>query len=151
MIELPRGIRNRNPGNLENDGTKWEGLDTAPDGVYLRFVSAIYGIRALAIDLYEKFEKDGLQTIDAIIAKYAPPNDNDTEAYQIAVSTFVQMPRDMLLSFDKPLIPSRIIRAIIEHENGKPENVDSWYSFATLSNAMTRANKWGAVSVDDIR
>lgn len=33
--DLPRGIRNNNPGNIRYDGTNWQGLDNPPsDGTF---------------------------------------------------------------------------------------------------------------------
>ena len=47
MEKLPRGIRNKNPGNIKL-GTKWDGLaDEQSDPVFCVFSEAVWGIRAL--------------------------------------------------------------------------------------------------------
>ena len=48
-MSQPRGIRNNNPGNIEHNGTNWQGMDNPPhDGRFIRFVTPQYGIRAMA-------------------------------------------------------------------------------------------------------
>ena len=45
--KLPRGIRNKNPGNIKL-GTDWDGLaDEQSDPVFCVFKEAVWGIRAL--------------------------------------------------------------------------------------------------------
>lgn len=97
MAELPRGIRNNNPGNLRPlRGDRWRGEippDTGrtPDpndemGSYSRFSSPEFGIRALIRDCRKK-RRRGLDTIVKIKAAFAPAADgNDVDAYAAAVA-----------------------------------------------------------------
>ena len=47
--ELPRGIRNHNPGNIDK-GADWEGLadDQSSDSRFCVFKDPVWGIRAMA-------------------------------------------------------------------------------------------------------
>ena len=79
---LPRGVRNYNPGNLDRDGTQWEGMaaDQSGDVRFIIFTSAEYGIRALAKVLIS-YQAEGYKTVSAMISRWAPPSENDTLAY----------------------------------------------------------------------
>jgi hypothetical protein len=77
-----RGIRNHNPGNLRRSSDPWQGL--APeqtDREFFQFTSPKWGIRALARTLIVYQDRGGLKTIDQMISRWAPPNENNTGAY----------------------------------------------------------------------
>lgn len=116
---IPRGIRNNNPGNIRYDGTKWMGLAMPPsDGAFCRFESALFGIRAIAKILVTYNKKYGLCTIGQIISRWAPPNENDTNAYISHICRAVGAGADDQLDLADPGIILPLCRAIIRHENG---------------------------------
>lgn len=84
-----RGIRNNNPGNIRISANPWRGKITGAkkrDKVFEEFQSIEYGYRALLKNLKTYIDRDRVNTIRAIITKWAPPEDrNDTEAYIRAV------------------------------------------------------------------
>lgn len=80
------GIRNNNPGNIRKTDDKWQGLaQPQPDGPFFVFENPVYGIRAIARLLINYQDKYGLRTIHDIICKWAPPTENNTNAYISAV------------------------------------------------------------------
>ncbi len=83
--KLPRGIRNKNPGNIKL-GTDWDGLaDEQSDPVFCVFKEAVWGIRALVkILLTYRFHHKRF-TVESIIERWAPPSENDTDAYIVFV------------------------------------------------------------------
>ncbi|WP_140187395.1 structural protein [Providencia stuartii] len=85
MTKPARGERNNNPGNIDyNPVNKWQGQlphDPAIEKRFCRFVSAEYGIRAIYKLLQTYQRKDGLNSVSAIINKYAPPIENNTSGY----------------------------------------------------------------------
>ena len=115
----PRGIRNNNPGNIEL-GDKWLGRvddDLQKDNRFVQFVDAKYGIRAMTriIDNYKR--RHGVKTIEQIINRWAPSNENNTKAYINSVLkqtgfVAVQIPDKSKGDYLK------LIKAIIKHENG---------------------------------
>lgn len=114
----PRAVRNCNPGNLES-GFEWLGLSKIRvDPPYCVFITPVHGFRALAIDLYTKWSRDDLETIEQIIAKYAPSNENDTEAYVRNVSDMVGVARNVPLDLKNQPQLSSLCRAIAVHEAG---------------------------------
>lgn len=81
--QLPRGIRNNNPGNIRH-GANWLGLNTNGqdiDSSFCVFTAPVYGIRALAKVLINYKRIHGLNTVRQIVSRYAPPNENQTTAY----------------------------------------------------------------------
>ena len=115
----PRGIRNKNPGNLVITDIPWVGkvpVDENTDGTFEQFYQAEYGIRALYRDVSGDVERDGLNTPRKLITEYAPPHENNTEAYIQFVSNRLNIsPDSVILPFQYP----SLVAAIIEIENGK--------------------------------
>jgi len=114
-LGLPRGIRNNNPGNIEDSGTDWKGYK-GNDGRYVIFDHPEYGIRAMNRILNTYASKYGLRTIRGIIHRWAPPVENLTGSYVSAVSQRVGVGPDVELSGQHR---ADLIAAIIHHENGQ--------------------------------
>lgn len=119
----PRGIRNNNPGNIEDTGTKWRGR-LGNDGRFIIFDSPVNGIRAMykVLTTYRnKYDGvagvggKGYDTISEIINRWAPPHENDTGAYIAHAEKALDTPRNMPLTSDKY---AALIKVIIKHENG---------------------------------
>lgn len=92
-MQLPRGVRNNNPGNIRpNPAWKWNGElppDSGDMGAYCRFVDPEHGLRALIRDCRNK-RRRGLDSIYKIKAAFAPAADgNDVEAYAASVARMV--------------------------------------------------------------
>ena len=78
-----RGLRNNNPLNIRRSGDKWQGLRAQQeDKEFFQFSEMKWGWRAafrlLCHTYYGKYK---LRTIRAIITRWAPPKENNTEAY----------------------------------------------------------------------
>jgi len=120
---LPRGIRNNNPGNLVITGNAWVGklpINQNNDGHFEQFTSIEYGIRAMAYDITGDVGR-GLNTLTKLVTAYAPPAENNTAAYISSVSA------ETGITPDEPLVLSyealkAIIRAKITVENGTVAN-----------------------------
>jgi hypothetical protein len=116
---MTRGERNNNPGNIRRlSGVSWVGqaADQSTDAAFVVFTSPIYGIRAIA-RILTSYARERLNTVQAVIDRWAPPNENNSKAYVDAVC------RDCgVLSTDVIDVVARrddLIKAIIEHENGE--------------------------------
>lgn len=118
-----RGYRNKNPGNIDyNERNKWQGQvgreATGNPPRFAVFSSHEYGVRALIALLTTYQIRYNLRNIEQIISRWAPGNENNTEAYitQVARKTgFDRKKRLDLRLFEhaKPLV-----EAIITHELG---------------------------------
>lgn len=115
---LPRGVRNNNPGNIDRNATKWQGMaaDQSGDPRFVVFKTPQAGIRALAKTLmtYEKVHK--LNTVRKIINRWAPPVENNTSAYVRAVSKAIGVEPDEVIDVDEMAVMKPLVVAIIAHE-----------------------------------
>jgi hypothetical protein len=139
---LPRGIRNNNPGNIRHSKDKWHGASAEqPDKSFVKFDSMVWGVRALARTLITYIEKHGLETPAGIVSRWAPPNENDTIAYVQAVAAAMGMHPDDSIDSTSYRQMSRLVLAIIRHENGDPKRygITAWVKPEDLREGLRRA------------
>ncbi|EAO9546035.1 hypothetical protein AWI62_11615 [Salmonella enterica] len=116
--DATRGIRNNNPGNLEySKSNPWVGQN-GDDGRFAKFETPEHGIRALGRNLMS-YQRQGIDTVNEIINRWAPPTDNnDTAAYIKAVCEQLGVSADEPLDSSNPDTLKALCAAIIQHENG---------------------------------
>ncbi|EFP3679595.1 hypothetical protein HPX80_003079 [Salmonella enterica] len=116
--DADRGIRNNNPGNLEySKSNPWVGQN-GDDGRFAKFETPEHGIRALGRNLMS-YQRQGIDTVNEIINRWAPPTDNnDTAAYIKAVCEQLGVSADEPLDSSNPDTLKALCAAIIQHENG---------------------------------
>ena len=130
---MSRGITNNNPGNIRKvPGVTWVGQSPdQTDTAFVQFVDPTYGIRAIARILMS-YSREGLNTVDQIINRWAPPNENQSTAYVSDVCGRCQVNPDAPIVVTSML--PQLISAIIFHENGSnpytPQQIDSGISLA---------------------
>ena len=132
-----RGIRNNNPGNIRW-GDDWDGpvpKSQRTDKSFCQFTTPEYGIRAMIIILRNYVKKHGLNTVRKIINRWAPPVENDTEAYVNSVAKQVGVDADKVIDVTDSRVMIPLLEAIITHENGSQP-----YEFATFVKAIDLAN-----------
>jgi hypothetical protein len=112
--DLHPGLRNNNPGNIR-PGDAWQGMTGTADG-FVVFQDIDWGLRALATDITNKI-RDGYNTITALISRYAPPSENDTQSYINAVANETGLDPNQPIDLDSEVLHD-LMRAIIDHENG---------------------------------
>ena len=113
-----RGIRNRNPGNIRRSAADWRGKIAGDDAEFETFVHEVYCLRALAKTLLTYQKRHGLTRIRDFIARWAPPVENDTEAYIRAVSAATNRATTDFYDVTDPAALAALVAAIIRHENG---------------------------------
>lgn len=111
-----RGIRNNNPGNIRVGKDQWEGM-TGDDGAFVTFDSPESGVRALGKNLLS-YGRQGYDSIEKIINRWAPPNENDTKAYIDSVVAATGIPATQSLDLSDPDTLSSLAQAISFHETG---------------------------------
>ncbi len=138
--QLPRGLRNNNPGNMrprpedvsafDVEGklidtlpdTVWQGvvaLDVGPNGPYLIFNSMLYGLRAIGKQLEAYQLRYGLNTCRQIFTRWAPPSDNNpTPAYISAVAQRMGKQPDDVISTRNPDQLFELIQGVVQQEDG---------------------------------
>lgn len=115
-----RGIRNNNPGNIRVSKDQWEGM-TGDDGAFVIFDSPESGVRALGKNLLS-YGRQGYDSIEKIINRWAPPNENDTKAYIDSVVAATGIPATQSLDLSNPDTLSSLAQAISFHETGSRYN-----------------------------
>lgn len=84
--KLSRGLRNNNPLNIRHSASRWQGSRVEQtDKAFVQFTSMTMGYRAawrILETYYKHFEGQHKPfTPRNIIYRWAPPNENDSEAY----------------------------------------------------------------------
>jgi hypothetical protein len=121
-----RSVRNNNPGNLDAH-EPWQGLmprekmnaEQRAEPRFAVFVSPEYGFRALCKVLLTYQSVHGLDTIEKIINRWAPPSENPTKNYVAFVAHALQWPPNepIKLQGDAPLLAA-FAKAISMEEAG---------------------------------
>lgn len=130
-MTTPRGIRNRNPLNIRySAANKWQGLDDPPsDGAFCRFKDDQWGIRAAAVLLQNYQKKYHLRTIEELITRWAPHNENDTRAYTLAVANYMDVSKDFAVDLNDPQEMEQLLRGMCQVECGRNGPYDGeWYT-----------------------
>jgi hypothetical protein len=126
-VGLPRGIRNNNPGNIKRSVTEWEGLADPGEmtefqrreTVFCVFRTSIWGLRAMALNLWNYQRKLNLLSVDAMISRWAPPSDNNrTDNYIDFVSQRVNVGKTQPIDFANSNYAVPMIAAMVQMENG---------------------------------
>jgi len=129
----PRGIRNNNPGNIEDGPIRWRGR-VGNDGRYAIFDTPVNGIRAMALEIWDSIERDGDNTVRRLVMQWAPPTENLTGAYVASVAKQTGLQPDEILVYSRDV--KGLIKAIVQHENGIMP-----YDEATIDGAIRAAGK----------
>ncbi|TRZ62241.1 structural protein P5 [Pseudomonas alloputida] len=130
-MSIPRGVRNKNPGNIDyNPRNAWQGQLGLEVGVanprFARFDHPENGIRALGKLLINYRGKDGMpgvggkgiDTVLETINRWAPSNENDTQAYAGAVAKRLGVRTTDPINIKDPATLRGMVLGIIIHENG---------------------------------
>ena len=116
---LPRGLRNNTPGNIRRNSDVFQGEKTSSDKEFKQFKSMAYGYRAIFKILSNYYRNYKLDTIRKMIGRWAPENENDTEAYIKAVSDYAGIPADDPINVNDREQMIRIVAGMSKVENGR--------------------------------
>nr|DAH89519.1 MAG TPA: virion protein [Caudoviricetes sp.] len=111
-----RGIRNNNIGNIRVSKDQWEGA-TGDDGSFVTFDTPDSGVRALAKNLMS-YGRQGYDSIEKIINRWAPPSENDTQSYIDSVVAATGIPATQSIDLMNPDVLASLSEAIGYHETG---------------------------------
>ncbi|MFZ6724711.1 hypothetical protein ACO0K2_04380 [Undibacterium sp. MH2W] len=106
-----RGIRNNNPGNLRSWGNM-----PKDSGGYAVFPTKEAGLSATIQNLQAQQKLHGLNTIRGIISRWAPSNENDTQAYISDMVKRTGFGADQQLNLNDSRTVAPLISGIVKHE-----------------------------------
>ena len=117
----PRGIRNNNPLNIRHSrNNRWQGVyEQQTDPEFVRFASMQFGIRAGFI-IIRNYIRQGHKDVASIISRWAPSNENNTEAYIRHVCEISGLSPFQELRFEDKDTMVALVGAMIRVECGKP-------------------------------
>ncbi|MGB4414666.1 MAG: structural protein P5 [Paludibacter sp.] len=119
-----RGLRNNNPLNIRHNEDVFQGEINGNDKRFKTFSSLPYGYRA-AFVILGTYLSHGLNTIEKIITKWAPPAENDTESYIDKVEKWSGVLRSKKLTAADGPEYIMIVAAMSFVENGKNADISA--------------------------
>lgn len=126
----PKGLRNKNPGNIRhNPANDWKGMTGQDKDGFVIFSDDKYGIRAIG-KVIDSYQRRGIWMLRDVIETWAPPGDNNnTDSY---LSHVMQ-----LTGWQAAHVPQRsegdyaaLVKAIVHHENGRQPYTDQFIADA---------------------
>lgn len=125
MSNIPRGLRNNNPGNIRINTDHFQGeIKPSQDNAFKQFQSMAYGYRAM-LKMLQNYKKNrGCKTIRQMINRWAPSNENHTEAYILFVSEFVGLSPDAEIDITNKELMCQIAAAMSQIENGRKADIN---------------------------
>jgi hypothetical protein len=132
----PRGIRNNNPLNIRHNSDTFQGETKGNDKSFKTFSTMPYGYRAGFVTLHTYLTR-GWNTIEKIITRWAPPSENNTQAYILTVVKYSGVAADEVLtakSGDKYIL---IVLAMSFMENGRNADIADVKAGFSLQSKIT--------------
>lgn len=119
MTKAPRGLRNNNPLNIRHSASKWQGMtERQTDRLFVQFKSLAYGFRAAFKLILTYMTKYKLTNITQIIMRWAPPSENNTDAYVRKVCQMSHIGSLEPLDFNNEKQMHDLVQAMAYVENG---------------------------------
>lgn len=133
-------VRLNNPLNIR-PGAPWEGLGSpavvqTPNGAFCNFISPVFGFRAVFKNYITKADR-GVDTIRKLITEWAPPGENDTEAYIASVAQKTGYKPDDVINLKTWDVASAVCYAQTIVESGQPFETN--WKMVDMANGAYRA------------
>ena len=113
----PRGIRNKNPLNIEfSTRNNWRG-QVGSDGRFSIFEDDKWGFRAAARVL-RSYKKRGVNTIQSIVHTFAPNHENDSDHYANMVAKWTGYDKHQRIDVGNDDVAAKVIKAMARMEVG---------------------------------
>ena len=113
-------LGHNNPGNIRaNSHDDWHGQIGIDDNGFCIFDTMTDGVRALCKLLLTYQDKHDLQCVEDIVQRWAPPGENDTDAYIDDVCARTHWRPDELIDLHVPQNLIAMASAMAHHETGQ--------------------------------
>lgn len=124
MNNIPRGLRNNNPGNIRINSDVFQGeIIPSKDREFKQFKSMAHGYRAVFKILINYYRIYNLKTLRQMISRWAPENENNTDAYIKQVSSYSGISTDENIDIGNKEVMIKIVAGMSKVENGKLANM----------------------------
>jgi hypothetical protein len=121
-MKQPRGLRNNNPLNIRHNADVFQGEIKGTDKSFKTFSTMPYGYRAAFVTLGTYLSRSW-NTIEKIVSHWAPPTENNTQAYVSAVEKYSGVPKDKQLTATDGADYVLIVTAMSAVENGRNADI----------------------------
>lgn len=122
---MSRGLNNNNPGNIRRNSAVWKGEKIpSTDKAFKQFVSIEFGYRAMLRLLQNYKEWNNCKTVNQMIARWAPPVENNTQAYIRTVCKEAGIAPNQEVDVNNKMLMCRIAAAMSKVENGVPARME---------------------------
>lgn len=140
----PAGFDN-NPGNIRATNINWTGKG-APHRGFETFATPQDGANAMATNMRSYLERNPDMTVAQMIARWAPPSENNTDAYirTVAESTGVNPAMPLSEVLRDPLLGATVMKAMTQVEKGR---IPAGFNDDTFVGAVRRGVPGGAPPV----
>ena len=131
---MTRGLRNNNPLNMRHDRDTWKGeVKPGQDAAFKQFRTMAWVYRA-AFKLLHNYQRlHGCRTLADFIRRWAPPSENNTDAYIRIVAQRSGLSDTSPIDTLDGQVMQRIVAAMSQVENGTPadasEVAEGWALF----------------------
>ncbi len=116
--KLSRGLRNLNPGNIRRSAVKYKGeCKHSKDPEFKQFRTLEEGYRAIFV-LLHTYSIKGYKSVREMINRYAPPSENNTEAYINRLCRLAYINSEQIVDTTDHNLMVAIVAAISLVENG---------------------------------
>jgi hypothetical protein len=115
---LPLGLRQNNPGNLR----WWAGVER--QNGYAKFETMQQGLSAMAQQLV-LYGKRGINTLEGIVARYAPAFENNVKAYVKSLEQQTGFSSSQKLDLNDHATLAKVMKAMIGVEQGRQPFTDA--------------------------
>lgn len=131
-----RGLRNNNPLNIRISTDKFDGeIQPSQDKAFKQFKTMAYGYRAAFKVLRTYIVKYQCNTVDKIIARWAPSSENDTNSYIKSVVSQTNIASGSKINPDTKDIMVDLVCAMSRQENGvravRSDVLEGWDLYIT--------------------
>lgn len=113
-----RSVRNNNPGNLNFTHQAGASLENGPNARFAKFGTMEEGVSQLARQLM-LYRSRGLNSLNAIMAKFAPISENNTKQYIATLSKKMGVGADQQIDVSNPQTMRALVLGISQYEAGK--------------------------------
>lgn len=126
---MNRPQRNHNPLNIRRTKDVWRGqLPIQTDKSFVQFKDDLHGFRA-AFVILRNYTRNGVRSLEAIIIRWAPRIENDTESYIRFCSQRLGVPKTLVFDFDNRELMCALVRSMAFMESGQ------WYDLDLIEEA----------------
>lgn len=134
MAQSPRGLRNNNPLNIRKSPARWIGKITpGRDREFEQFDTLEHGVRAAVVIIRTYITRYQVNTPAAIISRWAPSSENNTQAYIDYVTKNALLSPHQPLALSQTLAIGRLVWAMACYECGQRQNYDQYQRIVNVA------------------